>query len=87
MAHFGPHVATRGLPSHPTPTPHRSPAPQGRLKRPVSFDDLVCGSWFERPLQLPGSFLVEAVIHWMASRWGDGRGAARRRHHQTFWGM
>jgi hypothetical protein len=53
-----------------TPSVPRALAPrvQGRLKRPVAFDDLVCGSWFERPLQLPGSMLVEAVIHWMASR-------------------
>ncbi|GBF99169.1 hypothetical protein Rsub_11614 [Raphidocelis subcapitata] len=43
---------------------------QGRFKRPLPLDDASCGSWFARPLRLPGATVLAPIIQWMASRLG-----------------
>ncbi|KAI8463867.1 MAG: hypothetical protein J3K34DRAFT_526671 [Monoraphidium minutum] len=45
---------------------------QGRVKRPVAFDDLQCGTWYTRPLHLPARFILTPAIEWLARRLGGG---------------
>jgi len=42
-------------------------APQGRFREPVTFDDMLTGQEFQRPLRLPSAWLVRALCH-MARR-------------------
>jgi hypothetical protein len=46
---------------------------KGRLKRPISLDDLTFGSWFARCLRFPAPFIVAPALKWLANRWGGGR--------------
>lgn len=46
---------------------------QGRFKQPgVSFDSLVLGSDFIRPLKLPAGPLLSHAISWLAHKLGGG---------------
>lgn len=44
---------------------------QGRLKRPVSLEDLEYGSWFSRPLRFPAPMIVGPALHWLSARLGS----------------
>lgn len=45
---------------------------QGRVKHPIALDDLLCGSWYDRPLRLPVRAILNPAIEWLGRRLGGG---------------